>query len=342
MEEHIDRMIKRGVKPQMTDLMQLNRLNNWNYTRSDIKDMLDRKPFIDIYKSPRKKQKVFASDPFPRIGTVQIDWAQFKKNLRVKNRQCTGFILGVDVHTHFLMIYPTVSRAQQHWLAAVDSFVERYPYFTRGVSDRETALDNKTFRREVLQKYNITWSYIHLRNKAYSSETYIRHVKTWLTLGMKWLNTNNWVDLVPVIADYYNSNPIKNTSFAPRDITPNNFETYIEEKYNDNTLVESYNTNQINYPDSFIGDLYKFDIGDLVRIRVDVIPKVTTFSKRSVEGSYSKDVYVVFKRAFTYVIKHSQYEPIYYLTDITTNQILPSLFYESDLIAANDVATSTK
>ena len=330
--------VQTGLRPRIADLLHLEGFHLLK--RIDFVNAIKRfSPITKYLRPPGPPKHFFTAAINIELGIVQVDFAEFHRNYQVQNDRAIGFILAVDTLSNKLMGYVTPSKDGKHWRRAVDKFVKEHKYITRFVSDQESALTSDKFHKEMEDKYGIKWTHIRLRNKAFSAESYIGHMKQWLSVILDWSppeRKGRWVDHFYKQIDFYNNSKIAGTSFTPNDINPSNVDKFIAQKFKDPHFVESYNINHLsNLPNQIVDDLFKFREFAKVRVRKSA-EKDVGFQKRSVKGSYSNNEYIIVKRSLWYIPSAKGYQAGYHLYNPKTKQVLKEMFYTSDLIQIPD------
>lgn len=332
----IARKLKNGLLPSRQVLKNIARTKRISHER--IKEIINEFKALNVYSDPTKlshNRKYYRGTSFPSLGHIQIDFAEFHKDLRGYNDRKIGFILSVDQGSLRLVVLPTKKKDTQSWLKLVEEVVQRDPTQTKVITDRDAAVTTAKFRDYIKDKYGVSWNVLHNRNKAYLAEKMVQYVKRLLSIYMSANNSSRWVDYIEPITKIHNSSPIPGTSYSPNQIDWNNFDHYIGQRYKDPNYQQSLNLAYINRIPKEANTIFKFGLGDRVRVNRKVYPDLSQrskiFDKPSVVGTYGEKAFVVLERGFYYVPRAKGYLRVYTLFDLERERLVEGSFYERDL-----------
>ena len=249
----------------------------------------------------------------PKIGLLAVDFGFFKKDDKWYNKNNIGFLMVVGVNTHKYWAVPMKSRQMDEFEKALEEIClgNIFPVITNVLSDRESAIFSKKFQAKMKKKYNIKFQFLHRMNKAYPAENGIRHVKENLSILLDSKSTKRWIDLLPTVINSHNTKKIRKTKYTPNQIDDSNFLDFLskskqikylkkrkmnkKKKIRDITMF--LNTNSYSFDNLPKGKwrkkTFKFDIGDKVLVSFKSLKGSKLIKKPSVEGTYSRDPYVI-------------------------------------------------
>ena len=276
---------------------------------------------------------LYVAGSYWHIGTVQVDLAHFRPDLKKKNSGCAAFLLGVQTVGHQLVALPVKNKTTRAWLAGLKKMIdEHYAEVSVLVSDRDTAV-NARLRKTLYDRYGITWYHSKARSKAYLAERFIHYVKQHLSIGLMYNNTERWIDLLPVICANFNEEIYPHTTFRRNAINRDNYLQFLAQlhRVSDATLLfNSYSMKR--FSKDMARHIFRIPLGAKVRIRrrtnyQDRVGK-KVFAKTSVEGSFAPQLYTVVGRA----LKHTRsaiWTPTYKIAGHD------QVFYQNDLRLAH-------
>lgn len=332
----VGRKLKTGSLPTMVVLLAIAKKKGISPKKA--REILYEFKSLNIHSLPNRPQKTrlyHRGTSFPSLGHTQIDFAEFRKELKGYNDRKIGFILAVDQASFRLVALPTKKKDTKSWLKLVEEVVERDPTQTKVITDRDAAVTTTKFRDYIKDTYGVSWNVLHNRNKAYLAERMIGRVKRQLSIYMNANNTPRWVDFLEPLIKEHNSTTIPGTSYSPNQITWNNFDHYMGQVNKDPNFQQSLNLAYFNTVPPEAVNLFKFTLGDKVRVNRKVYPDLSQrrklFDKPTVIGTYGENPFVVLARGFFYVPKAKGYLRVYTLFDLDKETPVPGTFYERDL-----------
>ncbi len=166
------------------------------------------------------------------------------------------------------------------------------------ISDRETAILSRRFRKTVLQEYGTRVVYLSSRHKAHLAELYIRHLKSHLSMAVAANKAagqpdyKNWVQHLSPAVRNLNRKMIPGTSFRRNTVDDSNFDELLEQLHGPGASTV-WNTSSIT--DRSIANpkwrrrIWKFRRGQRVLVEKRALASKERFSKSSVEGGYSPE-----------------------------------------------------
>lgn len=341
LEEHVRRRLRSGTRPRVSDLLEFAR--KLSLSEKDVRRVRNRVSSLGVLTAPVSKVRAHFGNVYPTLGQVQMDFAEFRKNWRVQNGQRVGFILAVDVLTTKLYVTPVTGKKSSDWERAVEEMVTQPPGISKIVSDRDAAVTSRTFRDRISERYHVEWDFILSREKAYYAELFIGLVKSDLSVLCRERDTKRWVDLVPTLVRDRNERLVPGTQFSPSQVTWENVDQFVRQRYADPNFDRSYNINAINaLPIASREKIFTFRVGERVRIDRRTHPyaperRKAVGDKPSVHGSFTDKTYVVSDRALLYVPRRG-YQQAYYVFDPEKKRSLPVTFYAQNLKSASSAA----
>lgn len=332
----VGRQLKKASLPTVSIL--LNEAKKRGLGEKKARTVLGSFKSLQLFAVPSRidrKKRYHRGNAFPSLGNVQVDFASFHPDWSKHNDGRVGFILGVDQLSLRLTVLSTKSKSTEDWLKMVEEIVQRHPFLSKVITDRDAAVTNDRFRNHIRDKYNVSWEILTNRNKAYLAELMIRHVKRLLSVYMNANNTRRWVDFIEPLVNRHNSTTIPGTQYTPNKVDWRNYEEFTRELTKDPNFFSSLNVAMFKHTPPEALKLFKFNPGDVVRVdrraHPDRAERRKQFDKPSVIGTYGANIYIVLERGFFYVSRARGYLRIYLLFDPRTEKRVPGSFYERDL-----------
>ena len=277
----------------------------------------------------------YASATVPKLGSIFIDLMEFKKNLKVANKQRQYLLVAVDALSQRIECFSMPKKTQEWWEKGVMHFLKVFPLVRCFVSDRDVSISGKEFKARLFRTKNVVWRHLPSRFKAANSERSIRYLKDRVAVALS-LNdrgNNRWLSHVDSVTQDYNKRFVKDTKIRRIDVNKQNEKKLLAQKYKTKEYEHIFNT---SIAGNFSPELrksvgFRFKEGDMVLVSrtANYRLKNDSFLKPSVEGSWGKTVYKI-KRAFLKSNGRYSYRLCYKLTSPTLN----GSFYQSELLPA--------
>jgi hypothetical protein len=281
----------------------------------------------------------FAGSLLPKLGCIFVDLAEYKKNLRVANKQRCYFLVGCDALSELLCCLPLTNKTQQAWEAGVKHMVENvYPVVTTIVSDRDSSVAGKIFQEKMKRELGIDWYHLRVNSKSYKSEILIRYLKRKFSvgLGLNKKGDNGWLKFVdPVVAEY-NSRNVKGTKLRRDEIGKHNVMELLAQKYKTPDFSVYFNNSVVsNFSAKMRRGLgFRFSPGQKVLLSRTATyesgegKSKGAFDKPSVEGTFGRKVYEI-ESAVLRTNEMFYYKMCYYLKN------LEGIYYQNQLQSAS-------
>jgi hypothetical protein len=302
---------------------------------ADLRSLRYRQKFLAMHARSRYPAPHFVTASISKIGNVFLDMADFFPNLRVFNKQCAYFLVGVDSLSQKLACYPFPNKSRASWEKGARLMIEKdFAYVTTFVSDRDTAVSGEAFQRRIKKELGIDWLHLPNRDKSFLAEEKIGFLKDRLSQGMKLRSPPKdkvWVDLIPGVLADFNNRFVTGTRIRRSDVTKSNQLDILRQRHGVSDPTVLFNN-------AVVGKLsdrmekrlqFRFRVGDKVRLSntANYELKSNYFAKKSVKGSYSAKVYTV-----TAVRLKSNRD--LFLSQVYKLRGLQGYFYDRELIPA--------
>lgn len=196
-------------------------------------------------------------------------------------------------------------------------------------SDKDSVATSDKFKRTLLRRFGVSWSYLPSRNKAHIAESMIAHVKRALSMALEANpGEKDWTKFVGAIVEKHNNSVVPGTDVRRKSVSKANYMQLLEKLFRSGQpdMLLNVSTSQ-NISRRLGRFLWKYSLGDVVRVRIGSTYAETRskFYKTSAGGSFSKRTFVIARR----VLKSSGdlfLCPLYRLKNHR------GLQYESDLL----------
>jgi hypothetical protein len=258
----------------------------------------------------------YMSSSIPKYGTIMVDMAYFRPDLRVANGQMAAFLVAVECLSGKVSVVPCTGGTQKEWERAVRIMVEHgFDSVSHVITDQDASVTGADFRERVERELGVTWSFLTRRSKAFKAERAIRWLKQALSVALAANRRGDlgWVRHLPGIVAHHNSQTVPGTSIVRSSVNKRNYLEVLEELYRTDDPTVLFNlTESANHPPEVARALWRYDVGDrvlvsrkvddsLTRARVDpetgdTVRKRGKFEKPSEEGSFGPRVHVVTAR----------------------------------------------
>jgi hypothetical protein len=292
----------------------------------------------------KRKRDGYVGSAVSKLGCIFVDCAEYKKNLRVANGGKCYLLVGVEALTEKLSCIPLSNKTQQSWESAIMYMVRHvYPVVTTIVVDRDVAIAGKAFQDRMKRDHNIDFFHLRTRSKSYKSERQIRTLKHALSvaLGMNKKGDNKWIDKLEGILASYNARHVKGTQMRRDEVTKDNVMELLAQKFQTREFGVYFNNAVVsNFSAKLRKGLgFKYSPGQRV-----LLTRAATyesgqgkvkgaFDKKSVDGTFSRTVYVVDK-AFLKDNSQHTLNMMYTLKTLEGDRPLFGIYYQSEITPA--------
>lgn len=279
----------------------------YKISRKEIQKWLQSQEVHTTNTLPKKKLKVKRRVIVPYINYMfDVDTASMK-DYQKDNDGFGYFILAIDIMSRFVWCQPIRSPTGENVREVFQNIFEKGRIPLKIRTDKGTEFSN-----EIMQKFfkthNITHFVTQNETKANYAERAIQTIKGKIIKYMRAKQTRQWVNQLVNFTKSYNNTIHRSIKQTPASVT----------KKDENKLWKQlYLSNPIATPTKKI--IYKFEIGDIVRISLLRHP-----FKRYYSEHWTNELFIIEKRNI------KQYIPIYHLTDYAKEEI-KGTFYESEL-----------
>jgi hypothetical protein len=292
----------------------------------------------------KRARKGFAGALVPKLGCIFVDMAEYKKNLKVANRQRCFLLVGSDALSEKLSCVPLANKKQESWEAGIRYMVDHvYPVVTTIVCDRDVSVTGELFQARLKREMGIDFYHLRVRSKSWKSERGIRFLKRSISvgLGMNARGDNNWLKLVEPILTNFNSKFVKGTKIRRDAVSKDNVMELLAQKYKTREFGVYFNHSVVSVFSAKMsrGLGFKFSPGQKVLLtRASTYESGESkakgaFEKPSVEGTFGRTVYTI-DRAVLKTNEARYYVMCYYLNKLDGTK-LQGLYYAHELQAAS-------
>jgi hypothetical protein len=335
LEAHFEDNLKRGIvlsAKELRDYAEKNKLPvpPWSELRQ-FRHKWKSSAFFSNYRKPAALQ----GPSVYKYGCLQIDYAEYRPDLKRANGNCGGFILGVETLSKQLACVPTKDKTAASWRMAVKRMLEtKFEGITVIYSDRDSAASSK-FRAAVLADFGVSWEFLRNRTKAFLVERYIKYCKEHFSIGLASNPGNfNWTRFITPTLDRFNSQKIPGTDMKRKDVSKTNYMRLVSTLFNvEDPDVVTNIASSSNLSPRVQKALFKFKVGDLVVVlrKSQYVKgeKKTTFEKPTTKGYFGSKTYKVVKLILKSNWKLSLV-PVYALSSLHGSP-LQGYFYSAEL-----------
>jgi len=281
-----------------------------------------------------------------RPGIFFIDYGEFHKTWSGSNGGSTGFLVAVENVSCRLFVLPTRGKDTQQWLNSIERFVELSRQVAVIYSDRDSVATSRTFRTQLMNRFNIRWHFLRSRHKSFLAERMIGYVKTKLSQALenasrrKGSKVKRWIDYVEPLVRLYNEGRVGDTRYKRKSVSRENFNDLLRQLFggdrNYDLLFNSYSTGEFEHHPRWNDRIFKFRLGERVRVnrRADWTDPENRlgFAKPTSRGSFGKKTYPVVGRQLRSNKGYTRYTPVYSLGEMPSGA--GYTFYEEDLVRA--------
>jgi len=228
MEATYNEAAARGIILSHGDLVALRKKLGLQskVTTAELRTLRYRQKFLAMHSRTRYPAPHFVTASISKLGNVFLDMADFFPRLRVFNKQCSYFLVGVDSLSQKLACYPFPNKSRASWEKGVRLMLEKdFAYVTTFVSDRDTAVSGEAFQRRIKKELGIDWLHLPSRDKSFLAEEKIGYLKDRLSQGMKMRappKDKVWVDLIEGVVADFNNRYVTGTKIRRVDVTKSN------------------------------------------------------------------------------------------------------------------------
>lgn len=327
---------KSGIVPTVNQLFLLAIKQKIKVNKQIVAQFLRSKHVVAKFANVQRP-KQFQTISILRPGVFFIDYAEFRPDLRKKNDNKAGFLVAVENVTNRLFVYPCGNKNTQSWTHAIETFLDVTQNVRTINSDRDAVATSKNFRSQMQSKFGISWFFLPKNSKSYLAERYIGFVKKKLSQAMKVKKTENWIQFIEPLTKLYNTQIIEPTRFTRQQVNRSNFLQFLSQLLKAKDPELEFNASKIGpfSIDAWNKKCFKFAIGDKVLLSKSALwknshgtrKKTHIFSKRSVEGGFTSNIYTVSNMQLRKTKQTNSLVSVYSLTEMGPNLH----FYESEL-----------
>jgi hypothetical protein len=167
LEQHYFNAARRGIVLSVADLSQFCKTKGIRCSEKKLASLRYRFKYVAIHARYAKPSHYMGSS-IERLGTIMVDVAEFKPNLRVANSQARYFLAGVDSLTGMLSCIPCPNKARDSWEKGIRTMVEKnFNYVGHIITDRDAAVTSEKFRSKMKSEFGISWTFLRSRSKAF-------------------------------------------------------------------------------------------------------------------------------------------------------------------------------
>ena len=320
---------KHGEIINENDLLKFCKKNKIMHDRHLLKYLKYYYDTASIFSNP-KHEKSFSDNLFPRYGYYHIDIANYQPQRARYNKNNIGFIIIVSTVSFRIFAYPVKNKSSSEWMRVVNTFIEERTDVRNFYSDKDAAV-GQNFLDKLQENHEISWNKADLRSKAFYAEVGNKVLKHALTVATESNKTKNWVAVLPKVLEFLDNRLVLGTSFKRKDINKENFKAVLSEILNVEDPSVYYNVSSTNFFLPKFENNFIFQEGDIVRISSRHLKDKNAFSKKTVEGYWSRKKYRIIRKKYN-ITEKKQYIDVYKLEDLDTNNPVRGLFYSHDLI----------
>ena len=285
-----------------------------------------------------KKPAAYVTSAIDRLGQIFLDVAEFQKDLRVANKNRYILLVGVDMLSQRIECKTFANKKQESWEEGIRQFVtELFPAAATLIVDRDVAISSRKFQERIYNLYKVDFCHLRSRSKSFAAERAIRTLKSLLSqsLALNDKGDNNWLKHLPSVLASLNNRFCRNTNIRRIDVNKDNELQVLAQVFGVKDFSPILNTKVLG---NFSTEMYKavgfkHKPGDKVQISRDANyrVKIDAFTKKSVEGNYTKRVYTVDygllkssnRHYFVHCYKLKSYPELVY-----SSEVIPALFPE--------------
>lgn len=304
-----------------------------------------------------RKPKHWVGMTLARFGGLFVDFASFKPRWAKWNRGVRGMILGIEGLSQVMQVHLVPDKSATSYKEAIRSFVDFYEGgLDRILTDKEPALSRK-MERAILKPLGIKLVYLQGHSKSFLAETMISYVKRRVSIALEatkeierrkakeqgrkmtpadYHRLRNWVDFVPGIVNDFNNRVLPGTKVKRGSVSQHRFLHAIKALYRTETPLNllSLGIPGKNWPKGFKNKLFKYRLAAKVNLAWRAYYRIKSgFHKPSEKGSYHPKVFVVCERLIK-TNRKGVLIPVYRIKGEDDQQVLESIVYPSELVAA--------
>lgn len=167
---------KKGVVLSLQDLELFCKKKRLACSTRMLKSMRYRFKYTAVHSRWSYPAKYMGSS-IEKLGVIQVDMAQFFPEYKVVNRQCFYFLLGVESLTGELSCTAFPNKSQVSWEKGVVKMIRHdFRHVCEILTDQDGAITPVSFRERIKKVYDVDWSFLPQRSKAFKAERMIRQV----------------------------------------------------------------------------------------------------------------------------------------------------------------------
>ena len=204
-----------------------------------IADFLRQHEIHGVYRRVVKRifprRRVIARFPFELFMADLLEFSQY----RFQNRGFRFALILIDVFTKKLYTVPMKKKTKEETARAFESIFKTLDEFPINlVTDRGLEFYNREVRK-IFDSYGINHYSTPTKTKwkASVAERVIRTIKSRLSKYFKKYKTKNWIDVLPIFTENYNSTPHSAHGLPPNDVSGENRDMVYKRLYPKNTLT---------------------------------------------------------------------------------------------------------
>jgi hypothetical protein len=335
LEEYYFKQARKGIVMTVEDMQDYCLKNDITPCppRKELRRMRFKFKYAGLHARWKKPPKYVGSS-IDNLGNIFVDIAEFGKDYRVVNANRHILLVGVDLLSQRIEVIAYPNKTQESWADGIGQFIlKKFPCVRTIVTDRDTAISHPDFQKMVYDKYGVDWIHLRSRSKSYAAERAIRTIKTRLSqaMSMNDKGDNRWLVHLPGIVADLNNKYVRNTKMRRKDVTKENVMQLLAQIFKVKDFTPILNTKVLSSfsPQMYKAVGFKFDAGSKVQVsrNANYNVKLDAFTKKSVEGNYSKKVYTV-----EYGFLKSSND--HYLCQMYKVRGLKGIFYSTELIPA--------
>ena len=295
----------------------------WEVSGRELKDIKKNWIALAKFEKPIHRPKQFATGFVFRLGNVQTDLAFVRKDREwvAQNQGFVAFLVAVDTATLKVAAIPMKGRTSDDYLAALKKLITGnfFPVIRRLVSDKDQGIASKVVVDTIKSEFGISISFQKIRHKAYLAERMIREVKRRLFMSFAASGDKpcDWRPRLQKVVESLNSRQVSETSFAPKDVIPSNFYTFLDQRLKTNSSFFA-NTSKIDSEAlnsaKLSKSIWKFKKGDRVLVNAKLMPGEMrklgrTFYKPSRFGGYFDQPFIVTRLRLRRILERDSLVP---------------------------------
>lgn len=110
------------------------------------------------------KPPQYVGSSIDKLGNIFVDVAEFKKNLRVANKNRYILLVATDLLSQKISCIAFSNKSQASWEKGIAQMIlHDFPAVHTLVTDRDTSISGAAFQARIKKVYGVDW--VHLRNR---------------------------------------------------------------------------------------------------------------------------------------------------------------------------------